>query len=523
MVDAFFTKKDLQQIKERGMTPERIIAQIKSFQKGFPCVRLKRPCTAGDGIQMLDSEDIKRLGENFSETTLAGRAMTFVPASGAASRMFKSLLSVNNRYKALERAGLHECSETNDPDLRDCHKFMRNIKSFAFYEDLKSALARDGLDIEKLLETARFKPILEHILSHRGLNLSGMPKGLIKFHRYPGHCRTPLEEHLVEAAAYVSKANGGAKIHFTVSPEHELDIRDHLRKVRSLYERTGTKFHIGISLQEPSTDTIAVDMDNRPFRDNAGNLVFRPGGHGTLIENLNRLKGDIVFLKNIDNIVPDRLRAKTILYKKALGGYLVEIQSALFQYVQRLSTGRVGGHEVDDIFEFAKTRLSLMPPVDLRLSTDKEKARFLLSKLQRPLRICGMVRNEGEPGGGPFWVENEDKTTSLQIVESSQVDMDSEQQRDIWESSTYFNPVDLVCGLRDHLGRPLELTQFRDPDTGFISVKSVEGKDLKALEVPGLWNGAMADWITIFVEVPVATFNPVKTVLDLLREEHRQN
>ncbi len=523
MDGTLFTKKDLQQIKERGMAPERVVAQIESFGKGFPRVRLKRPCTAGDGIQVLDPEDIKRLGKNFSEAALAGRAMTFVPASGAASRMFKSLLSVNNRYQSVERAGRYDWSETNDPNLRDCHEFIRNIKLFAFYEDLKSTLARDGLDIEKLLQTARLKPILEYTLSRRGLNLSGIPKGLIKFHRYPGHCRTPFEEHLVEAAAYTSDANHVARIHFTVSPEYEIDIKDHLRKVRSLYERAPNKIHIGISLQEPSTDTISVGIDNLPFRDNAGDLVFRPGGHGALIENLNRLMGDIVFLKNIDNIVPDRFRGETVLYKKALGGHLMEIQNTLFQYLERLSTGTAGGHEVDEIFEFAQSRLSLMPPADLHVHTDKEKAHFLLSKLQRPLRVCGMVRNEGEPGGGPFWVENADTTTSLQIVESSQVDMDSREQRDIWESSTHFNPVDLVCGLRDQFGRPFELTTFRDPDTGFISIKSAQGKELKALELPGLWNGAMAHWNTIFVEVPVITFNPVKTVLDLLRKEHRQD
>lgn len=522
MTGTLFTRRDLRQIKERGMTPEGVTSQIKAFEKGFPHAKLNRTCTVGDGIEVLSGMELERLETIYSEAALAGRAMKFVPASGAASRMFKSLLSLNNRHEALEPECLSGESDTNDAELHDFLTFIKDIKSFAFYEDLKSSLAGDGLEIEGLLANGRFKPILEYALTSKGLHLSGIPKGLIKFHRYPGHSRTPFEEHLVEASAYTLDANNVARVHFTVSPEHEIDVNEHLKKVRPAYERTGAGFDIGVSLQEPFTDTLAVDMDNRPFRDGTGSLVFRPGGHGVLIENLDRLKGDIVFVKNIDNIVPDRFRGETTLYKKALGGYLVEIQSSLFHHIERLSAGAAGGRELGRIFEFAKRRLSLIPPEDLKRRTDKEKTRFLLSRLQRPLRVCGMVKNEGEPGGGPFWVEGKDKALSLQIVESSQVDMASGEQHDIWESSTHFNPVDLVCGVRDHRGRPFELLQYRDPDTGFISIKSVEGKELKAMELPGLWNGAMAYWNTVFVEVPIATFNPVKTVLDLLRKEHRQ-
>lgn len=522
MTGTLFTRRDLRQIKERGMTPEGMISQIKAFEKGFPHTKLNRTCTVGDGIKVISGNELERLKEIYTGAALAGRAMKFVPASGAASRMFKSLLSLNNRYETLEPECLSGGSDTNDADLHDFRKFIQNIKSFAFYEDLKSSLAGDDLEIENLLETNHFKPILEHVLTSKGLHLSGIPKGLIKFHRYTGHSRTPFEEHLVEASTYASDANNVARVHFTVSPEDEIDAKDHLKKVRSAYERTGTRFDIGVSMQEPSTDTLAVDLDNHPFRDGAGDLLFRPGGHGALIENLDRLKGDIVFVKNIDNIVPDRLRGETTLYKTALGGYLIEIQNALFHHIERLSSEAATGRELREILEFAENRLSLIPPVDFARRTVKEKTRFLLSRLQRPLRVCGMVKNEGEPGGGPFWVEGMDKALSLQIVESSQVDMASGEQRDIWESSTHFNPVDLVCGLRDHRGRPFELLKFRDPDTGFISIKSVEGKELKAMELPGLWNGAMAHWNTIFVEVPIATFNPVKTVLDLLRKEHRQ-
>ena len=522
MTGTLFTRRDIQHIKARGMTPEGIISQVASFEKGFPPAKLKRACTVGDGITVLAENDLERLEEIYAAAASAGRAMKFVPASGAASRMFKSLLSVNNRYEAIDPGLLLDPSDTDDADLHDFREFIRHIRSFAFYEDLKRTLAGDGLDIENLLENAHLKPILDYTLTAKGLCLAGIPKGLIPFHGYPDHARTPFEEHLMEAATYVSNEGKVARIHFTVSPEHATDVKDHLGKVRSIYERTGTRFDIVVSRQEPSTDTLAVDMDNRPFRDDAGNLVFRPGGHGALIENLDRLKGDIVFVKNIDNIVPDRLRGETVRYKMALGGHLLEIQDTLFHHIERLTTGTPAGGELNEIFEFAQSHLALSPPDDLTKKTDREKTRFLLSKLQRPLRVCGMVKNEGEPGGGPFWVEGADQTPSLQIIESSQVDSASGEQLEIWESSTHFNPVDLVCGLRDHQGRPFELLKFRDPDAGFISIKSIEGKEIKAMELPGLWNGAMAYWNTIFVEVPVSTFNPVKTVLDLLRKEHRQ-
>jgi len=270
-----------------------------------------------------------------------------------------------------------------------------------------------------------------------------------------------------------------------------------------------------------STDTIAVDMDNKPFRNGEGRLLFRPGGHGALLENINELEGDIVFIKNIDNVVPDRLKQETFHYKRALGGYLLELQNKIFGYLNRLSKSDVDEKGLKEIFEFVRGQLAIIPPEGMDGCSKAEKRDFLVSKLDRPLRVCGMVRNVSEPGGGPFWVEHEDKTLSRQIVESSQVDMKSSEQRRIWESSTHFNPVDLVCGVRDYLGRPFGLMDFRDPNTGFISIKSKEGRELKALELPGLWNGAMANWNTLFVEVPLVTFNPVKTILDLLRKEHQ--
>jgi len=434
--------------------------------------------------------------------------------------MFKTLLSCNSRYRVIDDALLHSEPAENDPDHRALSGFLRGLEKFAFFGDLRKAMTQDGIEVETLLRKGEYKPILEYLLTSKGLSLADLPKGLIKFHAYRSHSRTPFEEHLVEASAHVRDRNGLARVHFTVSPEHETQVRDHIEDIRNLYEKRGSAFDVGFSTQRPSTDTLAVDMADRPFRDKDGRLLFRPGGHGALLGNLHDLGGDIVFIKNIDNVVPDRLKAETYRYKRALGGYLVEVQRQLFTYLERLSSGAAEEALLEKAFEFSRDRLSIVPLPGKGLSR-RERADYLIRKLDRPLRVCGMVRNVGEPGGGPFWVDHPERGLSLQIVEASQVDMDSAEQREIWESATHFNPVDLVCGVRDYLGRPFDLMRFRDPQTGFISVKSKEGKELKALELPGLWNGAMAEWNTVFVEVPIITFNPVKTVLDLLRKEHQ--
>ncbi len=512
---------DLKQIEARGMTTEKVISQIERFKVGFPYSKLKRACTVGDGISVLHKGDLNRLGEAFSEAALAGRVMKFVPASGAATRMFKFLLSLDNQYDQMDEKAIRAEAESHDPDHREFLDFIAGIKKFAFYDDLRSAMSRDGLDAEDLISKGEYKPILEYLLYSKGLNLAHIPKGLIKFHAYPEASRTPFEEHLVEAARYTKDMNHIARVHFTVSPEHEASIRDHLEKARGLYEKSGIRLEIGFSLQKPSTDTLAVDLENRPFRGDDGRLVFRPGGHGALLENLNELRADLVFIKNIDNVVPDRLKQETYVYKKALGGYLLEFQKRMFGYLERLSTRDAEDRYVEEVMEFMRYELSTRPPEGMEQRSREDKIDYLTSRLNSPLRVCGMVKNEGEPGGGPFWVEHTDKSNSVQIVESSQVDMESVKQRKVWESSTHFNPVDLVCGVRDYRGKPFDLMKFVDPSTGFISVKSREGEELKALELPGLWNGSMAYWNTVFVEVPIITFNPVKTVLDLLRKEHQ--
>lgn len=521
MAHISLNEADLEQIEARGMTREQIISQLETFSKGFPHTRLLRPCTVGDGIEVLQEAERARLNETFSAAALAGRVMKFVPASGAATRMFKSLLSFYNQQDRMDEKAIRTEAAKHDPDHAAFRQFIQGIRKFAFYEDLKSMMAGDGLDTEALISKGEYRPILEYVLSSRGLDLARIPKGLIKFHRYPEGSRTAFEEQLVEATGYATDHNKLARVHFTVSPEHETSVKEHLRGICGHYEKSGFGFELTFSVQGPSTDTIATALNNRPFRDEDGRLVFRPAGHGALLGNLNALRGDLVFIKNIDNVVPDRLKQETFLYKKALGGYLIALQKEIFGCLERCLAGDRGDAFIEEMFALIRERLCIHPPEEVEQGSREKRIDYLVSRLNRPLRVCGMVKNEGEPGGGPFWVAQEDKSTSVQIVEASQVDMRSAEQRRIWESSTHFNPVDLVCGVRDYLGKPFDLMEFVDPQTGFISVKSKGGRELKALELPGLWNGSMAHWNTVFVQVPLLTFNPVKTVLDLLRKEHQ--
>ncbi len=522
MEDRLFTEEDLAQIRARGMSPDEVGKQVEEIRNGFPWAELDRPCTVGDGIVALDEDEVRRLSGVYAEAARSGRAMRFVPASGAASRMFKLLQSARNREGGLHEADLVREAEEGDKRSARLLRFFRELKSLAFYDDLRESMARDGLDADAQLGEGRFDVCLEYLLSPKGMDAANLPKGLIPFHAYPdGTRRTPFEEQLVETSLTVQDDRGLARVHFTASPEHEEAIRSHLEKERARYEGEDTRFEIGLSLQMPRTDTIALDMEGRPFRGDDGRLLFRPGGHGALLENIDRLKGDLVFIKNIDNVVPDRLKESTVAYKKALGGVLVALQGEIFRQLEDLAAGEPSEDLLDRVWAFVLSRLSVQPPPEMRKGTRWEQRDFLFDRLNRPLRVCGMVRNEGEPGGGPFWVRNRDGGRSIQIVESSQVDMDSPDQKEIWSSSTHFNPVDLVCGLRDFQDRPFDLPAFRDPETGFVSIKSKGGRELKALELPGLWNGAMASWNTVFVEIPIETFNPVKTVLDLLREEHR--
>ncbi|MBU1368108.1 MAG: DUF4301 family protein [Bacteroidetes bacterium] len=515
----FLTGSDKNILAAKGISEDHILHQIKQFQSGFPFINLVAPATIEKGIYKLDNDNLQVLIDYFEENRSAYSVLKFVPASGAASRMFKSLFEFIETYKNKEIA---ETLLTEKSDFNSVAYFFTHLKQFAFYGDLKLVLEKDSLDLNKLLSDNDLVTILEYLLLDKGLGYGNLPKALLKFHHYADGNRLALEEHLVEAAVYSSNHEGHAKVHFTISPEHKTIFEQAINSVKEKYEKQfNVKFFISYSEQKSSTDTLAVDLQNNPFRNTDSSLLFRPGGHGALIENLNDLKEEIVFIKNIDNIVPDTLREETYRYKKAIGGLLMELQDACFQHLEWLEMGDLEDHEVDEIAEFTRNKLMIDLTDAFEGYSKIEKIDMLYTKLNRPMRVCGMVKNEGEPGGGPFWVINEDDEQSLQIVESSQIDKNEKNQMAIVEKATHFNPVDLVCSLYDFKGNKFKLHDFIDPQTGFISVKSKDGKDLKALELPGLWNGAMADWITIFVETPIITFNPVKTVNDLLRPQHQ--
>ncbi|MBE9547633.1 MAG: DUF4301 family protein [Proteobacteria bacterium] len=504
-----FTGEDIRRIEAEGLTEEKVLTQLEIFKRGAHMVRLNRPCTVGDGITIISEEDKEELIAVHDEAAGKGRMLKFVPSSGAASRMFRDW------YRYYEMRSLN-----SDPEMGA--DFAGDIDKYAFYDDLTDAVSQGGYDIRELMRNGEFSKVLEYILTGSGLNYAHLPKALLKFHVYPDRNRTSLEEHLVEAVLYVRDAESVCRIHCTVSEEHKTGVEDCFSRVRDYYEnRYGVTFDFRLSTQLASTNTIAVDMENRPFRDGGGDLVFRPGGHGALLENLNTIDGDIIFLKNIDNVVPDRLKEATVRYKKILGGYLVRLQEEIFEYLRLLSSERIDEKTLLDVAGFCEEGLNIVFPPGFNGFSDIERKDFIVNRLNRPLRICGMVKNVGEPGGGPFWVEEEDGTQSLQIIESAQLNMDSEQQKAVWTSATHFNPVDLVCGVRDYRSNKFDLDRFVDRKAALIAQKSQEGRDLKALELPGLWNGSMARWNTVFMEVPIETFNPVKTVNDLLREQHR--
>ena len=510
-----FTEKDLEQLREKDISVDMAKDQIRNFKKGFPFIKMAAPATPGDGIIQIDKDQLKEYVQFYEKKSPDLDIVKFVPASGAATRMFKELFTWRDELR--RGASVDEIASSD----KNAAEFFAELKTIAFWDDLKNLLKDKGMNAESLLEKKDYLPLIDHLLEDDGLGYALLPKGLLRFHKHDNFSRTPLEEHLVEGANYVRKFNGVVKLHFTVSPEHRGRFINHVGSVIKSYEENfGARFEVRFSVQKPSTDTMAVDMNNEPFRENDGSLLFRPGGHGALIQNLNELTEDIVYIKNIDNVVPDHLKNETYTYKKLLGGLLLFMQEKVFRILSEID----GGSFADDEYAVARTFAIEHLCIDEKnLPHDaKSGVPLLRNLLDRPIRICGMVKNVGEPGGGPFWViDPKTGIRSLQIVESSQVDHKNAEQKKIFEQSTHFNPVDLVCSLKDHNGKPHDLGEFIDPETGFISFKSKDGKDLKAQELPGLWNGAMAHWNTLFVEVPLITFNPVKTIMDLLREEHR--
>jgi hypothetical protein len=461
------------------------------------------------GIVAVSQQEADGFIEAWNSYKAEGRTIIkFVPASGAASRMFKNMF---------EFVG----ADYNEPTTDFEKKYFANIEKFAFYDNLNEACRKNnGKDIPALIAEGNYKAVAANMLQAVGLNYGQLPKGLLKFHKYADGARTPLEEHLVEAALY-AESNGKANVHFTVSAEHRALFEQLVaEKVKDYSAKYNMEYHVSFSEQKSSTDTIAAAMDNSPFRTDDGKLLFRPGGHGALIENLNDLDGDVIFIKNIDNVVPDSFKADTIRWKQVLAGILVTKQAKAFDYLRKLESGSYTHAEVEEIIRFLQQDLCCRKS-DIKNLEDADLVIYLKHKLNRPMRACGVVRNVGEPGGGPFLAYNSDGTVSLQILESSQIDTNNPEYMKMFTEGTHFNPVDLVCATKNYKGEKFDLPKFVDPQTGFISYKSKNGRDLKALELPGLWNGAMSDWNTIFVEVPLSTFNPVKTVNDLLREQHQ--
>ncbi|MCF6364630.1 MAG: DUF4301 family protein [Bacteroidales bacterium] len=500
-----FTKNDLKQFSEKGISKETVEKQIENFKKGFPYVNIVKVATINDGIIKLKDTDIEKYINLYNKISDDEKIIKFVPASGAASRMFKQL------FEFME----DENSNIAEKKYTQVSTFFKEIENFAFYQDLKE-ICDENID-----SITNNKKVLSCLLNEKGLNYGNLPKGLLKFHKYGKESRTPAEEHLVEGANY---ANSGGKVnvHFTVSPEHQEKFYEHIISVMNKYEeKYKVKFQINFSVQKNSTDTIAVTLENEPFRTEDNSILFRPGGHGALIENLNDIDADIIFVKNIDNVVHDKLKGDTFIYKKALTGLLVNIRNQVFEHIEVLNN-QADDNLIEEIASFLERKLFIKLDNKFKDRTKEEKTTYLLKKLNRPIRVCGMVKNEGEPGGGPFFVKKDSGSVSLQIVEGAQIDMDNPEKAKIAKNATHFNPVDLILSVKDYKGNLFDLKEYVDFATGFISEKSKDGKKLKAQELPGLWNGAMANWLTVFVEVPVSTFNPVKVVNDLLRTAHQE-
>jgi len=512
---------DLAFLQARGIPPQMIYQQLQLFERPSYYIELDRPCRLGDGIQRLDGDQLQACLAAHEEAAQAGRFQKFVPASGAASRMFKEVLQA---YHQNEPGCLGEACPARMPLAGDLagRCFLDCLSQLALAVPLAQCLAASGVDLQEKIQARACHEVLTYLLGPAGLNYARLPKALLQFHTYPQGSRTALEEHLVETAAYVKDRYGVGRCHFTIAPEHEALYLRLLQQVRADYERRyECELQVSFSFQKRRTDTIAVDLENRPVRAADGSILFRPGGHGALIANLNDLQGDLVYIKNIDNVVPERLLAPIVSWKKILGGYLVRLQQQLHDYLRHLSYGPENDRRLAEIREFAAGPLCLHLPAVMELWPPYQQKEYLISILNRPLRVCGVVQNTGEPGGGPFWVRGSDGSISLQIVESAQIDSNSPSQQRLWQTSSHFNPVDLVCAVRDFQGRQFDLNQYVDRQAVFISRKSQDGRELKALELPGLWNGGMSGWITVFVEVPNVTFNPTKTVWDLLRPEHQ--
>lgn len=510
------TEQDISHLQKRDINPDKVEQQIALFKRGNVVVNITEAATVRNGILQVSDEEKQRLINFYESRRDRLDILKFVPASGAATRMFKMLYQFVEEYDPQEESVEDYLERNEDSKLE---MFLARMKDLPFYEEVLRKAQQNHPDFADLKEDKQQVILVREMLDEDGLDLGDQPKGLVPFHRYDGVAASAFEEHLRETVDYAA-SNQKVRIHFTIAEKHQQKFQEELGRIKEKVEtETGVEFKISFSYQDPKTDTVAVTTENEPFRDENGDIFFRPGGHGALIENLSDQKADLIFIKNIDNVVIPKNREILAENKKMLAGKLISLQDRTFRYLQALEES-IDENKLSEIAEFLQEELNA-GVANFGDFSQEERVELLRKKMNRPIRVCGMVKNEGEPGGGPFWVKQKDGEVSLQIVESSQIDHDNYQQSKIAQEATHFNPVDIVCSTRDYKGGQFDLRDYVDQDTSFIANKTKDGKELKALELPGLWNGAMADWLTIFVEVPAETFNPVKTVADLLRPSHQ--
>ncbi|APX99154.1 DUF4301 family protein [Lacinutrix venerupis] len=513
-----FTSKQIKQIEDKGLTVDKVLQQIEVFKTGLPNINLESAAIVGDGIFRFSEEEKNEYAAYYDEQKEDLNIVKFVPASGAATRMFKFLFefldNFNPKKETINRY-------INKHKANELFAFGVGLEKLPFYEIVITETKKFVPNFDTLSSDLKAVEFIKTMLNEDRLNYSFSPKGLLPFHKYKDHIATAFEEHLFEAAIYVCTQNK-TSIHFTISEIYKDVFKNEFKRIQAIVEKkTKTTFNITYSYQKEETDTIAVSTKNEPIVNTDGTLHFRPSGHGALLSNLNDFEGDILFIKNIDNVVVYKYEAEVAYYKKVLAGILLKEQKQAFKFLKQLENNEISESKLLEIARFLRKNLNVIISLEFEKFSTKYQIEYLKNKLNRPFRVCGMVKNEGEPGGGPFWVKSESGTVSLQIVESAQVDKKNKQQKNILKNATHFNPVDLVCGIKDYKGKTFDLSKFVDPKTAFVTMKTKTGKNIKALESPGLWNGSMANWNTIFVEVPLVTFNPVKTVTDLLKPRHQ--
>ncbi len=513
-----FTQKDLNQITTKGITEEQANGQVSLLKNGMSFSNLVAAATIGEGINQYNAEETQELISYYETAKEKTNIVKFVPASGAASRMFKFLFQFLNNYNPSEESVASYAESKGDKLIT---VFAENMEDLPFYDEVIAKLKSENLNLESLSKDELCFEFVKTMLEADSLNYSFFPKGLLPFHKYDDGAITAFQEHLFESTLYAS-SQGNADLHFTVSEKHHDYFIKTLDSFKAkLEEKTNTKFNISYSYQKEATETLALTLDNEVFRLEDGSILFRPGGHGALLQNLNDLDNDVVFIKNIDNIVTAEKNIEISEYKKLLGGVLLKAQEQVFSFLHDLDADTISDEKIAEITAFIKDTINVVVKDDFENWSNAEKVKYLKEKLNRPIRACGIVKNEGEPGGGPFWVKDENGTVSLQIAEFAQIDFDNDSQKDIADNATHFNPTDFVCGIKNYKGEKFNLLDFVDPSAAFITMKTQNGIDIKVLELPGLWNGSMAFWNSICVEVPVETFNPVKTVNDLLKPAHQ--